>query len=65
MASDTIFYNGKNLEKGYIGSDEEKYGRYLRVAIWGSQGLIACMIDLERYDGRPPADAEGVDVFRR
>ena len=64
MASDTILYNGKNLEKSYIGCDEEKYGRYLRVAIWGNQGPTDCMIDLERNDGKPPPDAEGVDVFR-
>ena len=35
------------------------------VAIWENQGLTDCMIDPERNDGRPPADAEGVDVFRR
>ena len=64
MASDTIFNNGKNLEKGHIGWDE-KYGRYVIVAFRGNQGLTDCMIDPKRNEGRPPADAEGVDVFRR
>ena len=65
VVSGTIFYDGRNLEKDYTGRDEEKYRRYLRVAIWGIEGPNDCMIDPETNDGRPPADAEGVDVFRR
>ena len=60
-----IFCKGKNFEKGYKGCEEEKYGRYLRVAIWGNEGLAVSMFDTETIDGRPPADAEGVDVFKR
>ena len=43
----------------------KKYWRYLRVAIWGNEGLPDCMKDSERKGERSKADAEGVDAFRR
>ena len=65
VASDTISYSGMKLEKGYIGCGEEKYGRCLSVAVCGNKAITDSMIDPQRNDGRSPAHAEGVDVFRR
>ena len=65
MASDGSFCKGKIPEKSCIGCNKDKNRRYLRVAIWGNEGLPDCMKDSERKGGRSKADAEGVDAFRQ
>ena len=65
MDSKGSFCKGKTPEKSCIGCNKEKYWRYLRVAIWGKEGLSDCMKDSERKGGRSKADAEGVDAVRR
>ena len=63
-AGDEIWYGSTNLEKIYIGSDEQIYGKKLRTALWGPEGLTESMIDPERIDGRQSADPERVELFR-
>ena len=65
MASKGSFCKGNMPEKGCIGCNKENYWRYLRVAIWGNEGLPDCMKDSKRIGGRSKADAEGVDAFRQ
>ena len=63
MASKGSFCKGKTPEKSCIGCNKENYWRYLRVAIWGNEGLPDCMKDSKRKGGRSKAVAEGVDAF--